>query len=310
MRSFGRMGTGSPLVRCGWAILRAVDSPVMKRRHARRTQRTSIATQVGKAWQKVRLDGATDKRGKRQLRQLPGRDKAHFLTLGQRDVFGPERSRGVEQGYDVATALRIHGFAQERWLPDVKARLFHHFPPNRLFCGFARLDRAAKAGPTTWVEDARLVVPMVQQQTTVVGDDDQHSCPPWRFGGAGPARMEALDGHGSTSLRYADVAVDGVVSGVIVGTGGWGARLTGGGSPAAPPFQLLDICPWHGALAPLARVGDRREAGVSAACRGREGCRPRRTDGSACRPAAAGGAPPDCARRRYGASRPGPRDGR
>jgi hypothetical protein len=122
----------------------------------------------------VGVDNATDERRQLQGSELVDRPDADSRSFVQVDVFWRDSTDEVEHGHQISGALLIEDFCQQDGRFDVKARLLPHFSVQRFLDGFIALECTTEARPTVRMGDPRVLVSVMQQESTILGDEEQH----------------------------------------------------------------------------------------------------------------------------------------
>jgi len=126
----------------------------------------------------MRVDRSPDERRHLQVRQILDPVDPDSGALVEVDVVGSHAADYVEQGDRSAVAFVVHRLGQEDRVCDLQPGLLAHFAAHGILDGLAVLDRSAEPGPAVRVRDLRLVIAMVEEQTAVLGHDQQHRSAP------------------------------------------------------------------------------------------------------------------------------------
>jgi hypothetical protein len=122
----------------------------------------------------MRVDRTPDERRHLQVRQILDPVDPDSGALVEVDVFGSHLADDVEQGDSTAVAFVIHGRGQEDRVDDLQPGLLAYFAQHGVLDSLALLNRPAEPRPAVGVGDLRLVIAMVEEQTAILGDDQQH----------------------------------------------------------------------------------------------------------------------------------------
>ena len=88
--------------------------------------------------------------------------------------------RMTQRARRAAVALVIDRLGQEDRVGDLQAGLLAYFANHGFLNGLAFLDRAAEPRPAVRVRDPWLVVAVVEEQSAVLGHNQQHRRAPHR----------------------------------------------------------------------------------------------------------------------------------
>jgi hypothetical protein len=128
----------------------------------------------------MRVDRTPDERREHQAGQIRDRVHRDSGALMEVDVPRVYATDDVEQGDRAAVALVIDRLGQEDRVGDLQAGLLAYFANHGFLNGLAVLDRTAEPRPAVRVRDPRLVVAVVEEQSAVLGHDQQHRRPSLR----------------------------------------------------------------------------------------------------------------------------------
>ena len=122
----------------------------------------------------MRVDRTPDERRHLQVRQILDPVHPNSGALVEVDVLGAHAADYVEQGDGATVAFVVYRLGQEDRVFDLQPGLLAYFAAHGVLDGLAVLDRPAEPGPAVRVGDLRLVIAMVEEQTAILGDDQQH----------------------------------------------------------------------------------------------------------------------------------------
>jgi hypothetical protein len=128
----------------------------------------------------MRVDRTPDERRHLQVRQILDPVHPDSGALVEIDVVGVHAADYVEQGDRAAVAFVVYSLSQKDRVCDLQPGLLAYFAAHGVLDGLAVLDRSAKPGPAVRVGDLWLVIAMVEEQTAILGHNQQHRRAPQR----------------------------------------------------------------------------------------------------------------------------------